>query len=222
MYPNNIKINLYKSKFRPKYKYLSKSIDLRLIVHGSKNGYVNTEIIKLLKELRKVRNSNVELEILTNKNSQKTNSKSLYLVPLFLLPGKHIRYDIPKIHKRLKKQGVNVKLFPYIGSWRSIIEAIQTILNDENNGKSPLILHHPLTDSIGFDYLNNLEKKLKAPLLSWDKYNNINSLKNFNPIPYCLLPNSNTRKIKRLDSKSSLMEFDHFSNTLINELIKLK
>ena len=218
---NKIKGNLFRSQFIPKCNYVSKSIDLRLIIHGSKNGTVNPKIIKLLKELKKLRNSKIELEILTNNNSQKTNSKSVYLVPLFLLPGKHIRYDIPSICKRLRDQGIKVKLFPYIGSWQPIIRAVQNILDSEINIKPSLILHHPLTDSIGFDYLNNLQKKLKTPLLSWDKYEDITLINQFNPIPYCLLPNPNTRKILRSDSKTSLIEFDQFNKTLINELANL-
>ena len=85
--------------------------DLRLIIHGSSGGLVHPILISLVKQVKQLRQASVELEVLTKEEEEEeaSNYLSAWVVPLLLLPGKHVQDDIPKIYKRLIGQGVKAE-----------------------------------------------------------------------------------------------------------------
>ena len=84
---------------KKKNKVFSKR-DIRLIIHGSKNGFVHPIMDIIINQVPKRRGRLVELEVLTETSYQVSTSKFIWLVPLFLLPGAPVRIDVPLIRNR--------------------------------------------------------------------------------------------------------------------------
>ena len=210
-------------QFIPKSKNISSSRSLRLVVHGSAKGYVHPLVNYIVEKVEHHRGSFVDIEVLTQEKPKDSRSSSIWLVPLFLLPGKHVQNDIPKIYKRLIKEGINTKLLPFLGCWNEWITILKYIIDIESKDREPILLHHPLSNDIGAGYLKQLHQKLKVPILPWTKWNELKKKegKNYSPIPFSLAPNQNTKNIRQHDSISSLLEIDIFLNELINLLIHL-
>ena len=99
---------------------------LHLLVHGSKGGEIHSSLISAVDQLKRFKHRSVSIEALTQDDPPQVDigKKSMLLVPLFLLPGNHVCTDVPKIFKRFKEDGKNIKLFPFLGSlhpWLSLI-----------------------------------------------------------------------------------------------------
>ena len=122
---------------KKKNKIFSKR-DIRLIIHGSKNGFVHPIIDIIINEVQKRRGKLVELEVLTENTYQASTSNFIWLVPLFLLPGTHVRKDVPLVRNRLKNELINTKLTPYIGSWNSWINIIIEFIKEEKKSVKQL------------------------------------------------------------------------------------
>ena len=105
------------SRVIPKFKHSKPSRDLRLVIHGSAGGEVHHLFKYLVREVEHRRGTHVDLEVLTQENPKASSSSSILLIPLFLLPGKHVQNDIPKIFRRLCNQGIDTKLIPFLDSW---------------------------------------------------------------------------------------------------------
>ena len=197
--------------------------DLRLIVHGSSKGKIHPIMNYLVQQVHSIRGSSVELEALTEVKSKDSNSSSVWLVPLFLLPGEHVRNDIPKIYKRLKSEGIQTTLLPFIGSWPQWLIILQHLIHLESNTGKPVLLHHPINRSIGSTYLDYLNKRLKIPIIPWTDWQKVEykSVDKLSPIPYALAPNKKTKGLRTSDSISSLLEIDFFLLGLIKMLVCL-
>ena len=99
---------------------------LHLVVHGSKGGKIHPSLSALVDQLKRYKKRSVSIEALTQDDPPKLEigQNPMLLVPLFLLPGTHVCNDIPKIFKRFKEDGIDIKLFPFLGSfhpWLSLI-----------------------------------------------------------------------------------------------------
>tara|TARA_Y100001968_G_scaffold305132_1_gene320740 strand:- start:521 stop:1114 length:594 start_codon:yes stop_codon:yes gene_type:complete len=196
---------------------------LRLVVHGSEGGYVHPLVNYIIEHVEDLRGSFVDIEVLTQEQTKYSRSSSIWLVPLLLLPGKHVQNDIPKIYNRLINEGVNTKLLPFLGCWHEWILILKYIINLESKDAEPIILHHPLNNEIGSSYLKYLRQKLKVPVLPWTRWNELQNKegKKYSPIPFSLAPNKNTKNLRQNDSISSLLEIDIFLIGLINILTHL-
>ena len=207
---------------KKKNKVFSKR-DIRLIIHGSKKGFVHPIMNIIVDEVQKRRGKLVELEVLTENSYQASRSKFIWLVPLFLLPGTHVRIDVPLIRNRLKKELINTKLTPYIGSWNKWINILIQMIKVEKKSVNPVLLHHPLRSKIASEHMQYLGNRLGVKTASWtewDKFLEKPSM-NYSPIPYTLLPTEKTKSLNRKDSISSLLEIKSFRNGLINLLSEL-
>ena len=87
------------SRVIPNVKHSRPSRDLRLVIHGSAGGEVHNLFKYLVREVQHLRGTHVDLEVLTQENPKASSSSSILLIPLFLLPGKHVLNDIPKIFR---------------------------------------------------------------------------------------------------------------------------
>ena len=133
---------------------------LVLIVHGRAGGLVPPELIDLAEQLRERRGAPVILEALTAPEPPpipQPPAPLTTLVPLFLLPGGHVRKDLPSRLRRWRQAGP-VRALPFLGAW----PAWQAILVAEAKrlaqGKAvqPLLLHHPVEGSLSRRYLTHL------------------------------------------------------------------
>ena len=199
------------------------SRDLRLIVHGSKGGKIHPILSYLIKQVQHLRGSSVELEILTKKQLQDSNSSSIWLIPLLLLPGKHVRNDVPRILDRLRNQGIKTNFLPFLGSWPQWLSILEYLIRLESNIGRPILLHHPLNKEMGSTYLNCISRRLNIPIIPWTEWHKSKDKfkKELTPIPYCLFPNKNTELLRQNDSISSLIEIDFFLFGLIKMLVDL-
>jgi hypothetical protein len=80
------------------------------------------------------------------------------LVPLFLLPGSHVRRDVPQIAARCRRRGP-LRHLPFLGSWPSwqgaLADELASLKAEAEEG--PWLLHHPLEGPLGAAFLAHLE-----------------------------------------------------------------
>ena len=205
----------------PNVKHSKPSRDLRLVIHGSAGGEVHHLFKYLVRKVQNLRGTHVDLEVLTQENPKASSSSSILLIPLFLLPGKHVLNDIPKIFRRLSNQGIDTQLVPFLGSWPYWISILKYFVNLKSHNEKPILLHHPINSGEdGNSYLENLNRILKIPIISWTQWHEFsdNSDRTYTPIPFALAPNKNTKRLRKSDSISSLLEIDLFMFTLIKIL----
>ena len=195
---------------------------LHLLVHGSKGGEIHSSLISTLDQLKRYKNRSVSIEALTQEvpPQVEVGKKSMLLVPLFLLPGTHVRSDVPKILKRFQDDGKNIKLFPFLGSFRPWLSLIGNWINNHSPFDKPALIHHPVSSDTSSVFLKSLENVLDTPLYSWSKWNQdiSHSDKNYFPIPYFLTPNKNVEIESKGKQLKSLLEIEMIQRGLINIL----
>jgi sirohydrochlorin ferrochelatase len=139
---------------------------LLLVVHGRAGGLIPAELKDLARELETQRGAPVGLEALTAGEPPALPASSsatpLLLVPLFLLPGSHVRRDVPRIAARCRQCGP-LRRLPFLGSWPAWQGALAAELAalkapaDAPAGDGPWLLHHPLEGPLGAAFLAHLE-----------------------------------------------------------------
>lgn len=156
---------------------------LLLVIHGRAGGIVPLELQAFAGELARKRGAPVLLQALTGEPpgppevSTGPPAGPLTLVPLFLLPGGHVRNDIPAIAASWRRHGP-LRLLPFLGSWPLWQQALVDALAEEGFGKhkfdsredcgqlQPLVLHHPLEGPLARRYLNHLQRRTGAQFLA--------------------------------------------------------
>jgi sirohydrochlorin ferrochelatase len=145
---------------------------LLLVVHGRAGGVVPAAWQELAAELERRRGAPVALRALTAADpgpppcgSPLCGLRPLGVVPLLLLPGGHVRHDLPAIVAALGRRGP-LRRWPFLGAW----PAWQAALAKEAaelaavGGGRPLLLHHPLEGPLAQRYLQHLERLCAAEL----------------------------------------------------------
>tara|TARA_Y100001968_G_scaffold303118_1_gene316996 strand:- start:200 stop:1012 length:813 start_codon:yes stop_codon:yes gene_type:complete len=195
---------------------------LHLLVHGSRGGEIHSSLISLVDQLKRYKNRSVSIEALTQDNPPQIDigTKSMVLVPLFLLPGSHVCTDVPKIFDRFKEDGQKIKLFPFLGSFEPWLLLIGNWIINQNSIDKPALIHHPVSSETSSVFLKSLEKFLNIPLYSWSRWNReiFKSEKNYCPIPYLLTPNKNVEIDTKGDELKSLLEIEIIHQGLVNLL----
>lgn len=149
--------------------------DLLLVVHGRSAGEVPREFELLAAELRRQRGSRVILQCLTAANAidlaKQLEPAPLTLVPLFQLPGHHVRVDLPAIAKHWRSCGWPLRRLPFLGAWPQWQGALAQALSEaKNQGLQPQLLHHPLSGALAMRYPQYLQQRLGAPCSPWTVY----------------------------------------------------
>lgn len=142
---------------------------LLLVVHGRAGGVVPAELQELAAELAWRRRAPVLLEALTGEPPALpvgVAARQLTLVPLMLLPGGHVRHDVPAIAARWRLQ-LPVRRLPFLGAWPSWQRALAEELTGlvglvPRSVAQPLLLHHPLEGCLAQRYLALLERRTGA------------------------------------------------------------
>jgi hypothetical protein len=148
---------------------------LLLIVHGRAGGVIPKELLALAGELEQRRGGPVRIQALTGGTTPTPASFGalagsvdlkpwLTVVPLFLLPGSHVRVDVPAIAAAWRAHGP-VRRLPFLGAWPVWQRALAAELATMAQGTPPLLLHHPLEDGLGARYLAHLRSVTRARLL---------------------------------------------------------
>ena len=134
---------------------------LVLFVHGRSGGLVPPELVALALELEERRGAPVIVETLTGAEPPPLPSppaSPTTLVPLFLLPGGHVRRDLPDRFRRWRAAG-RVRVLPFLGAWPawqvSLAEEMKR-LGVAKDGATPLLVHHPVEGSLPQRYLSHL------------------------------------------------------------------
>jgi len=146
---------------------------LVLIVHGRAGGLVPPELVALAVALEQRRGAPVILETLTAPAPPPTPvppAALTTLVPLFLLPGGHVRRDLPSRRRRWREAGP-VRMLPFLGAWpawQTILMAEVKRLSTPGEGAQPLLLHHPVEGSLSQRYLIHLASLTGARCLPLD------------------------------------------------------
>ncbi|MFO0016616.1 MAG: CbiX/SirB N-terminal domain-containing protein [Synechococcaceae cyanobacterium] len=150
---------------------------LVLLVHGRQGGEIPSELQALAAELRQRRGGPVLLQSLTGEAAPQPEAAfwpaaeragGLTLVPLLLLPGGHVRHDLPALaqawRERARGQGA-LELWrqPFLGAWPAWQQQLRRQLIALAAGQPLLWLHHPLDGPLGARYLEHLSRLLGHP-----------------------------------------------------------
>ena len=195
---------------------------LHLLVHGSRGGEIHSSLISLVDQLKRVKNRSVSIEALTQDNPPQIDigTQSMFLVPLFLLPGSHVCTDVPKIFKRFKEDGQNIKLFPFLGSFVPWLSLIGDWISNQSSFGKPALIHHPVASDVSTTFLKSLGIFLNIPLYSLSRWNQdiFDRANTLSPIPYFLTPNKNLEIESKGEQLKSLLEIDVIHRGLVNIL----
>jgi sirohydrochlorin ferrochelatase len=93
---------------------------LLLLVHGRSGGAIPAELTALAADLEDRRAAPVLLQALTAAAPPappaSLSGSPLTLVPLLLLPGTHVRLDLPAVAAHWRRQGP-LRRLPFLGAW---------------------------------------------------------------------------------------------------------
>lgn len=145
-----------------------------LVVHGRAGGVIPTELTTLAAELAQRRGAPVWLQALTAAlpETLPTGSqagavecgadRTITLVPLMLLPGAHVRQDIPAVarHWRALAGVEGLRRVPFVGAWPAWQQALAAEVRQLRVAVAadpqPWLLHHPLEGPLAPRYLGHL------------------------------------------------------------------
>ena len=140
---------------------------LLLVVHGRSGGVLPAELVSLAADLEQRRRAPVRLQALTadappDADSLLVAGLPLTLVPLLLLPGGHVRHDLPAIAAHWRRH-TRVRRLPFLGAWpcwqQALRREIERLRQASGAGQErPLLLHHPLAHPLAERYLAWLER----------------------------------------------------------------
>ncbi|MFM8524739.1 MAG: CbiX/SirB N-terminal domain-containing protein [Cyanobacteriota bacterium] len=150
-----------------------------LLIHGRQGGTIPALYDQLARDLEDRRRSPVLLQALTGETPQAdqrvwraaAQNGGLTLVPLLLLPGEHVRHDLPVITTSWRTAlaantpqapDVNLRRMPFLGAWPAWQRLLAKELKQLASGRPWIWLHHPLQGPLASRYLRHLERVLAA------------------------------------------------------------
>ncbi|MFM7265597.1 MAG: hypothetical protein ACKOZW_08435, partial [Cyanobium sp.] len=140
---------------------------LLLVVHGRSGGLVPAALQELAAELERRRGAPVVLRALTDPAPAPPpqGGRTLGVVPLLLLPGGHVRLDLPPLVAALRRHGP-VRRWPFLGAWpcwqealAREVEALALEVEALAGVGRPRLLHHPLEGAQADRYLHHLARR---------------------------------------------------------------
>ena len=139
---------------------------LVLVVHGRSGGLIPEELQDWARELEQRRGAPVLLQALSSgapdpgpgfwAGAQRAGSVGL--VPLLLLPGGHVRKDVPAIARAWRSRldpgpAIALQRYPFLGSWPAWQQLLAAKLADRQAFAAIHWLHHPLDGPLAQRYL---------------------------------------------------------------------
>ena len=194
---------------------------IRLVVHGRSGGVVPESLIELQKALQQRRQAPVQLEVLTADTPPVSPEQASWLVPLLLWPGSHARADVPEIRQRMQREGADVDLLPFLGSWQCwwalVAEALQPFAS-----QGSVLVHHPLSSEEADSFLLELSERMGLPLLSFDDWSDYQkSHPEADPLMLALAPNRMTEALSEAGGLPPLLDLALIRQGLIDLLAAL-
>ncbi len=182
------------------------SFALRLVVHGRSGGVVPVGLTTLVEQLQARRQAPVQLEVLTAEAAPATPEQPLLLIPLLLWPGTHVREDIPRIRQRLRAEGADVTLLPFLGAWPLWWELVVSALTLRSD-PSMVLVHHPLRAGVADCFLRTLSQNLGLPLVPFDRWAEHHLHQpTHRPVPLALAPNRMTEALRDAEGVPPLLD----------------
>lgn len=153
---------------------------LVLLVHGRHGGHIPDELQQLAADVAARRGAPVLLQALTAAQSTPDpevwpaarRARALTLVPLLLLPGGHVRSDLPRLASQWQvatgAQGVTLRRRPFLGAWPAWQAALAQALarRQDLDQRRALWLHHPLQGGLARRFVDHLSAVLGCPAVS--------------------------------------------------------
>ena len=153
---------------------------LLLLVHGRQGGQLPAELQALGAELERRRGAPVLLQALSRDEAPQPDAAfwaaarragGLTLVPLLLLPGGHVRRDLPALARGWREQaaaagGLELWRQPFLGAWPAWQGGLRRQLQALAAGRPLLWLHHPVEGPMARRYLEHLARLLGRPGLA--------------------------------------------------------
>lgn len=203
---------------------------LRLVVHGRSGGVISSCWLELADVVAKRRQAPVLLEALTAAEPVQTgvmvprsNPEHQWLVPLLLLPGSHVRSDLPQIRQRLRESGTSTTLLPFLGAWPHWRDLLGRWLTPSGGASSRLaVVHHPVRPGPADRYLTLLAAQLGCPLVpadQWELFEQQNP--GCQPRPLALAPNRMSEALRQAGGSPALLEVPLVRSGLIDLLAAL-
>lgn len=147
-----------------------------LLVHGRQGGDIPNAYGELAEELSRRRRAPVVVQALTAAPpavdgsfwSQAQRAGAITVVPLLLLPGEHVRRDLPQLTAAWglaaaeALQGVPppVRRLPFLGAWPAWQRQLADELHRAAAGRAWCWVHHPLQGALAQRYLAYLGRRL--------------------------------------------------------------
>ena len=194
---------------------------LRLVVHGRPGGIVPNCLLDLANTLALIRSSPVQLDALTSDSDFSSPFQSSWLIPLFLLPGSHVRHDIPSIRRTVRGRGEVVTSLPFLGAWPLWWDLVGKDLRLHQTSGSVTLLHHPLRPGLANRFLDSLSQRLGFPVMDFDCWSERRSTDGERPYPLALAPNRMTDALQASDDSPTLLERPSLRQGLIDLLTAL-
>ena len=147
---------------------------LVLVVHGRSGGEIPAELLSLAGEVAEQRRTPVQLVALSGGRQEPTPAfeaalrarGGLRLVPLLLLPGGHVRHDLPAIAEHWRGFGPLARS-PFLGAWPRWQQLLaDRVAEEAAQGRSLLWLHHPVSGHLPGRYLAHLARCSGAAALA--------------------------------------------------------
>ena len=193
---------------------------IRLVVHGRAGGDVPVALRRLCQSVHSRRQAPVELEVLTGAPTPARSDESLWLVPMLLWPGAHARTDVPMIRTRLRTEGQNVTLLPFLGAWTSWWALVARAL--QLHPSTGVLIHHPLRPGLADRFLAQLSVRLGRPLVSFDQWPEYQRLHpDAQPLTLALAPNRMTESLGEVGEWPPLLDHPLIRQGLIDLLVSL-
>jgi sirohydrochlorin ferrochelatase len=139
---------------------------LVLVVHGRSGGAIPAELLALASDLAERRRTPVQLVALSGGEQEPSAEVEaalrarggVRLVPLLLLPGGHVRHDLPGIANRWRGFGPLARS-PFLGAWPGWQHLLASMVAEAaGQGRSLLWLHHPVSGHLPGRYLAHLAR----------------------------------------------------------------
>jgi sirohydrochlorin ferrochelatase len=148
-----------------------------LVVHGRQGGDIPSAYGELAEELSRRRRAPVVLQALTAAPpsvdgsfwSQALRAGALTVVPLLLLPGEHVRRDVPQLAAAWGQAAAAalpegprpaLRRIPFLGAWPQWQRQLADQLNHLAAGRPWCWVHHPLQGALAQRYLAHLGRRL--------------------------------------------------------------
>ncbi len=148
---------------------------LVLVVHGRQGGVIPSLYRDLAQELGRRRGAPVLVQALTAEAPAADaafwlaaqRAGSITVVPLLLLPGEHVRRDLPALVAGWRAAtagalpegpGPSVGWRPFVGSWPAWQSLVGDVVREAAAGRPSAWLHHPLQGPLAQRFLHHLAR----------------------------------------------------------------